>query len=268
MNDDELRDALRPADGIEPLDPAKVIAGANRRRRRNLTAGGAAAAAVLAVVAGGVIAVNGTSGSPAIDPVSTPSNPSPSTARTPQASSAIEAQVLAGCRSAVAEADPHPGAKVTRQAVLSTADGTAIIIADGKYWAACDTGYQDGAREVSVRQPAEIVRPDAGDADAFAVANNVVTKAGKEYDYFWAGGLLPAGVKTVRYTFPDAASEDAVATDKYWLMRHWSPRADGQRTPGAPAKIRVRLLGANGAVLGDLRLEWGKQTCAQITHGC
>jgi hypothetical protein len=35
-----------------------------------------------------------------------------------------------------------------------------------------------------------------------------------------------------------------------------------------PAKIRVRLLAANGSVVNDFRLEWGAQTCAQISHGC
>ena len=100
--------------------------------------------------------------------------------------------------------------------------------------------------------------------EPFAVAGNQITKSGKQYDYYWAAGLLPTGVKTIVYTFPDGSMETAVVADKYWLMHHWTPVG----TYAATDRIKVRLLGANDAVLGDLRLEPGLHTCAQITHGC
>jgi hypothetical protein len=280
MNDDEIRDALRADEHIVPLDPAKVIAGARRRRRtRNLTTGGLAAVAVLAIATGGIITANGLNGSPAVDPPlgGTPTAvPSARTTGTPGAvaSSANPGEnVLARCQAALSGAEPRPGPKATQQAILPGADGAVVVIADSLYWAACDSGYNgNGVVEVSARRPAGLATPSTSDTDAFAVANSRVTKAGKDYEYYWAAGRLPAGVKTVRYGFPDGRTLDAVVTGKYWLMHYWSPSTAndgaGGSTPVQPAKIRVRLLAANGSVVNDFRLEWGAQTCAQISHGC
>jgi hypothetical protein len=280
MNDAEIRDALRPDEHIAPLDPAKVIAGARRRRRtRAQTTCGLTAVAVLAIATGGIIAANGLNGSPAVDPPpgGTPTPiPSARTTRTPGAVASSPNPVgnlLARCQTALSGAEPRPGPKATQRAILPRADGAVVVIADSKYWAACDTGYNvNGVVEVSARRPAGLATPSTSDTDAFAVANNRVTKAGKDYEYYWAAGRLPAGVKTVRYGFPDGRTMDAVVTGKYWLMHYWSPStADdggGGSTPGQPAKIRVRLLAANGSVVNDFRLEWGAQTCAQISHGC
>ena len=33
-------------------------------------------------------------------------------------------------------------------------------------------------------------------------------------------------------------------------------------------QIKVTLYGANGQPLRDFLLNWGEDTCAQITHGC
>lgn len=56
MNDNDLRDLLHAdPDGLSPLDPSRVIAGARRRRRtRGVLAAGIASAAVAVVVAGGI----------------------------------------------------------------------------------------------------------------------------------------------------------------------------------------------------------------------
>ncbi|GAB3814681.1 hypothetical protein [Kribbella italica] len=101
MNDhdfgDDLRDALRPDDGIRPLDPATVIAGAHRRRRmRGLAAAGLASVAVLAIAAGGLLASGsptGTAPAPAAPPTTgttgvrpgTPTPPGTPSAPTPPA---------------------------------------------------------------------------------------------------------------------------------------------------------------------------------------
>ena len=267
MNDEELRDALRPPDGIEPLDPARVIAGAHRRRRRGVAAGGAAAAAVLAVVAGSVLATNGTNGSSVVVPVSTPSSPRTTPKPTPSPPG-VAAADLAACRAGSEGESARVGPKASGQATLSAAEGTVFIVADGKNWVGCDTGYgQTWDKEVSVRKPGPIVKPDVGDVEAFAVAENLVTKGATQYEYVWAAGVMPDGVKTIRYTFADDTIEDAVVVGKYWLMHHWSP-AGGEGATPAPGKIKVQLIGTNGAVLADHELEPGLHTCAQITHGC
>lgn len=269
MNDEELREALRPRDGIEPLDPAKVIAGAQRRRRRTVAAGGASAVAVLAVVAGGFAVTNGTDGSLPVQPVGTPSS-APATPRTPSPSgtpATVGAADLAACRAAAEGEGSRPGAGASVPAVISAARGIAFIVADSKYWLACDTGYRSGsAKEVSARRPGSNAKPDVRDPRAFAVAENQVEVAGKPTGYYWAAGVVPDGVQTIRYTFPDGSTEDAVVSGKYWLMHHWSP--GGGVTPAPPGELKVRVIGVSGGVLADLRLEPGVHTCAQISHGC
>lgn len=264
MNDDELREALRAPGGIEPLDPANVIAGAHRRRKRGMAAGGAAAVAVLAVVAVSVIAGTRPSGSPVVERP-TPSVSTPKATRTtPQGPNV--ATLVAQCKAELRVHDLALGPKAAKQALLSSADGSLVVIADGKNWTACDTGYRQvgGSVKMSARSPGPIRRPTTSDADAFAVANNVVTRAGKDFDYYWAAGLLPVGVTKVSYSFPGGSSVDAVISGKYWLMRHSVPMTS---TPG-PERVEVRLLGANGSVLKKHVLQPGEQTCEQISHGC
>ncbi|TCM49332.1 hypothetical protein [Kribbella sp. VKM Ac-2568] len=283
MNDDEIRDALRPDDGIEPLDPAKVITGARRRRRkRELTTGSLAAVAVLAVVAGGIIATDGANSGAPVDPpvVGTPSSTPSARTSTPRATSTTAmsaAQLLANCKVALAEANPKPGANATQQALLESPQGSVMVIADSKYWAACDNGYSsEGEAQVSARRPAGLVAPSPQDKDAFAVAQNRLTQPSGNYDdfeYYWAAGRLPTGVKTVRYSFPDGRTVDATVQGKYWLMHYWSLQqtpggSEGGATPGATDKIRVRLVAADGTVVNDFRLAEPEQICAQITHGC
>lgn len=263
MIDDELREALRAPAGIEPLDPANVIAGAHRRRRRRgMAAGGAAAVAVLAVVSVSVIAGTRPSGSPVVEQpsVSTPKAPRV----TPQGPNV--ASLVTACQAELRGHELSLGPGAAKQALMTAADGTLIVIADGKQWAACDTGYRQvgGPVKMSARSPGAIRRPALSDADAFAVANNMVTRAGKEFDYYWAAGLLPVGVTTVSYSFPGGSSVDAVVTGKYWLMRHSVPMTG---TPG-PEPVEVRLLGAGGTVLKKFVLQPGEQTCEQISHGC
>ena len=78
--------------------------------------------------------------------------------------------------------------------------------------------------------------------------------------------MLPAGVATVRYSFVDGAVVDAEVSNGFWMMRHVSTVPPGAHDLGD--RIRVQLLSPSGAVLNDVRLNWGTQTCAQISHGC
>lgn len=267
MNGDELREALRPPDDIESLDPARVIAGAHRRRKRGMAAGGAAVAAVLAVVAVGVIADSRPSGSPAVERP-TPSISTPKATRTTPQGPNVPA-LVAQCKAELRAHDLALGPTAAKQAILSTADGTLMVVADGKNWTACDTGYRQVGHpvEMSVRNPGPIRRPAITNVDAFAVANNLVTKAGKSFDYYWAAGLLPSGVTTVSYSFPGGSTVDAVVEGKYWLMHHWVPMAGAESTASSE-RVEVRLLGPGGAVLKKFKLQPGLQTCEQISHGC
>jgi hypothetical protein len=43
---------------------------------------------------------------------------------------------------------------------------------------------------------------------------------GKEYEYYWAAGILPAGVAKISYTFPDGVTTNSVVQGKYREMQH------------------------------------------------
>lgn len=274
--EDDLRAALAPDGTIGSLDPARVIAGARRRRKvRALATTAVAVIAVAGVATGGFLAGGQSLGQ---DPDPADPGPttlvSPSPPRTPIPSAKNTATVAphatpgavpistAKCVAAL-NGEPGPGPAAAQRNLLSDESGTTIVIADGHYWTACDN---TSGQEVSARRPERLKKPSAQDADAFAVANNVVDRPAGQRDFYWAGGMLPAGVAAIRYTFPDGAIEDAAVDGGFWLMRHLSD----QTPPTGPptTRIRVRLLSASGTVVNELQLVWGPQTCAQITHGC
>lgn len=271
LPEDDLRGALAPDGSIAPLDPARVIAGARRRRKvRGLATTAVAAIAVAGVATGGFLA-GGRSLGQAPEPASpgpttliSPNSPTPpaTTPRSPASTPGAIPITAAACRTAAAS-EPGPGPKATQRSLLSDETGTAIVIADSRYWVACDNTF---GRQVSARRPARLQKPSPQDTDAFAVADDLITRPDGEREFSWAGGMLPDGVAKIRYTFPDGATEDAVVHGGFWLMRHVSDRVPPSGPP--TTTIRVRLLSASGAVVNDFRLTWGVQTCAQISHGC
>jgi len=284
--EDDLRVALLPDDSIAPLDPARVIAGARRRRKvRGLAAAGVAAVAVIGVAAGGFLAGGGSLGNapqPA-DPgltvpaptLATQDRPTPRPSETPNASTPPETETagpegtgstaapptVASClQEAAAAGEPAPGSAAKQRGSL---DGRLIVVADGNYWMACDNTFRPTP---TARKPAKLQRPSTQDNNAFAVAGNTITTAAGERDFFWAAGMLPTGVATVRYSFVDGAVVDAEVSNGFWMMRHVSTVPPGAHDLGD--RVRVQLLSPSGAVLNDVRLNWGTQTCAQISHGC
>jgi hypothetical protein len=181
----------------------------------------------------------------------------------------LPADPIAACKSLLSNADkPKPGAGAKAVARIDGTPGSVLILADNKNWAGCDTAYARANTEGSLRQPAKIAVPAATDRDAFAVAENIVPVNGKQYEYYWAAGLLPKGVAKVSYTFPDGVTADSVVKGNYWVMQHQEAKAWHEGDDAARPQIKVTLAKANGAVVNSFRLSYGKQTCAQITHGC
>jgi hypothetical protein len=215
---------------------------------------------VIGVAAGGFLATGRTLGNEAepAGPAPTMASAGPTTPRTPRTSTAFPPTVTSCLQAAAASGEPAPGSTAKQRGLL---DGSLIVVADSNYWMACDNTFR-----LSARKPAELRKPALDDNDAFAVANNTVTTADGERDYFWAAGLLPESVATVRYRFVDGAVVDAKVSNGFWMMRHTSTVPVAVRDLGS--RVRVQLLSSTGAVLKDVRLNWGTQTCAQITHGC
>ncbi|WP_433164598.1 hypothetical protein [Kribbella sp. CA-247076] len=168
---------------------------------------------------------------------------------------------LSDClQSAATAGDPTPGPAAKLRGSLA---GRLIVVADSNYWTACDNTFRPSP---SARRPAKLRKPGLQDDDAFAVAGNAVQTPAGLRDFFWAAGMLPDGVATVRYGFADGAVVDAEVSNGFWMMRHVSTAPAGAPTPAN--RIRVQLLSPSDAVLKEFRLDWGTQTCAQISHGC
>lgn len=181
------------------------------------------------------------------------------------------ADPVVACKSWLKDADAEnsPGSGAKAVARLDGAPGTVLILADSKNWAGCDTAFaRTGGGRGSIREPARVTGPAPGDAEAFTVANNSIPVNGKQYQYYWSAGRLPAGVTKISYAFPDGQTTNAVIQGKYWLMQHQTPTPskDGDFPPAT--MIKVTLYGAHGKPLRDFLLVWGEDTCAQITHGC
>jgi hypothetical protein len=176
---------------------------------------------------------------------------------------------VAACTALLAGADQNrPGRTAKLVARLDGEPGSIVVLADAKDWAACDTVYGRQNGRGSLRAPARISKPSAKNTSAFAVAANLIPRDGKDYNYYWAAGLVPSGVAKIAYTFPDGTTAQAVVKGNYWMVQHQDPRP---WTPGSDAgarQIAVKLTAANGSVVRTFELEWGTHTCAQITHGC
>ena len=293
--EDDLRAALAPDETIASLDPARVIAGAHRRRRvRGLAAAGVAAVAVIGVAAGGLLASGGSLGYapqpaepgptapvPSLAPQTTetprptalPSlaptgsrwagskTASPETSGPESTTTTVLPPTMASClkeAGAVSEQAPGVGAKQR-----GSLDGRLIVVADSDYWVACDNTFRPTP---TVRSPDRLEKPKIQDNDAFAVAGNTIDTAAGQRDFYWAAGMLPSGVATVRYTFADGSVVNAKVSNGFWMMRHVSTVAS--TAPSPANRIRVQLLSPTGGVANDIRLNWGTQTCAQISHGC
>jgi len=91
---------------------------------------------------------------------------------------------------------------------------------------------------------------------------------------FVTGGALPEGVTGIEYTWPDGHTETArITTDdagrQWWSMGYVpteGPMTDKNRSLLSfdPVKVKVYLSG----VVDDYTLQWGRDECAQVNHGC
>ncbi|MEV6287075.1 hypothetical protein [Kribbella sp. NPDC051770] len=170
---------------------------------------------------------------------------------------------VAACKRLLTD-QPHPTRSAKPVARLDGAPGSIVVLADASHWAACDTAYARQNNEGSLREPSRIAA--SSKLAAFAVAHNLIPRGGKEYNYYWAAGVLPKDVTAVTYTFPDGATTKAVVQGNYWLLQHQDPKP---WTPGSETtqRIIVKITKSNGTTRTE-KLDWGTHTCAQITHGC
>jgi hypothetical protein len=157
-----------------------------------------------------------------------------------------------------------PGRSLAGKVAKHGANGWTVVVADGVHAWACSV---DDAVSPSKSLPAPPLA-QVGVSDV-AVSDNVLGWEGPQSgEYVWAGGPVPRGVTTIRYTFPDGHVEPAVLSGGFWAMRYdalatFVPEGHNQNEA---APISVRLSGPGGT--RTFKLAWGEDTCNQVSHGC
>ncbi len=239
-------------------------------------------AAVFALVAGGTYALAGGDGSdqgaePAgsgqNQPTTIPPEPTPPTTQ-PAPPPADDWQVpedeaYARCAQAVRQTGAvrgdGPAGNLEGVVWSATPEGTTVVMTGGDQAVACNV-----APDLAVSHPVD-AQPPAQPAERdfdFALGAALNVGAGQG-DHTWAGGVLPAGVTSVTYAFPDGHEEQAVVQGDHWVMQYLSDRS-WSRDPDAT--VEVRLDGPAGPQTLELstmpvgqNLPFG---CNQVSHGC
>jgi hypothetical protein len=244
--------------------------------RRTWVVPTAAAAALLAVVAATGLVLTRTGGpdqsservpatstSPSVPPTVTPSElPSPS-----ETASAAPEKEVAPCEGAVRQV--LRGA--TSDLELRGPEGTTTFSVAGNRSVLCD----DSGGNPTVHAPHTIDPAPPVALETFEVSDTVVGEDhGRYVTAFVAGGLLPAGVESVAYTFPDSHVQEAEVRDddhgRTWWRMVYVARRGIITEPGTNQldldPITVRVTGPGGT--HDFTLRWALDTCAQVNHGC
>ena len=256
--EDDLRSALAPDGTIAPLDPARVIAGARRRRKvRGLATAAIAVVAVGGVATGGILA-----GGHCSARLRSPPDPGPTTLASPRpdinaadhrrrspSGPAISPATASPVRRsrrrpavAALNGEPGPGAAATGRSLLSDESGTH----DRHRGQPLLDGVRQHVRAAGVgataRAAAEAERTGHGRLRGRGQRDH--PRGRSSASSTGPAGCCPTVWQTIRYTFPDGATEDAQVDGGFWLMRHVSEqmpsgRSVGDQDPG-PAAVRVR----------------------------
>jgi hypothetical protein len=91
---------------------------------------------------------------------------------------------------------------------------------------------------------------------------------------FIAGGPLPQGVTGIDYAFPDGHVESAVLRTDDAGRRWWAMAYVPSEGPLADPRLNllrldpVRVIVSSSDVQNEVVLQWGRDECAQVNHGC
>jgi len=249
-----------------------------------------AAVAVLAIAMGGAYAAfwpgdgGPVSPAPAIQETTAPADsPSPAPTEPPSDAPTLE-------ESAPPSSEPPPGgpdedwgaediprttcAREVRprgaEQVVSwpTSVGEVGIWVAGDSWALCE---QSG--RIATVHAARPLGEEQLDKDAFNFSTSTYDwNAQQFFTAYVAGGPLVVPHERITYTFPDGHTEQArIATDaagRQWWSVAYLP-TEGIMTSGNSSKWDpVKVEDALSGVVNTYRLDWFRNGCAQVNHGC
>jgi hypothetical protein len=236
----------------------------------------AAAAALLAVVAATGLVLTRTGGPDQVEPAPAASTPpsasapvTPSELPSPSAtasSPAVEHKV-APCDGEVPQVLRHASSDLA----LRGPEGSTTFYVAGNRYVLCD----DSGGNPTVHAPHTIDPAPPVALASFEVSDTIIdADHGRYVTAFVSGGLLPAGVASVAYTFPDGHVQEAEVRDddggRTWWRMVYVARRGVITEPGTNQldldPITVHVTGPGGT--HDFTLRWALDTCAQVNHGC
>ena len=158
------------------------------------------------------------------------------------------------------EYSPTPGPDLTGRVWVTSTRATTVVVADSQATWSCNlepdiATSTAGKVDIGYPEPSDFSIAYWQDSDGAYV--------------WWGGGALPAGVESVKFTFPDGIEVYTETRDGYWVMQHLT-RNDYESDNHKPIVVRVTSpIGYGGAShYSDLPLRWGDDTCDQVNHGC
>ena len=154
-----------------------------------------------------------------------------------------------------------------------SAKGTTTYWVAGDRYVLCD----DSGGKATTHRAAPLAPPDEPTAGDLRFSSKVLTMDQDQMVVaFVAGGLLPERVEDITYEWPGGHVETAdVETDaegrRWWRMEYTSydgPLSDPQQNRLELGPVAVTVVGVG--TLGDetVVLEFGRDDCAQVNHGC
>ncbi len=198
-------------------------------------------------------------GTPSEEPAGSPSPPSPTETAGEQDFAPCEGEAQQVLRGAASDL------------MLQGPEGTTTFYVAGNRYVLCD----DSGGNPTVHAPHTIDPAPPVAVASLKVSTGIIDTVHRHYvTAFVAGGLLPAGVATISYSFPDGHVQKAEVQDDdqgrtWWRMVYIA--RDGIITePGTNQldldPITVHVTGSGGT--HDFTLRWALDTCAQVNHGC
>ena len=276
--DDDTRARIRARLAEETSSTGHASTGHSSTRRWLLPI--AAAVAVLVIAMGGAYAAFWPGDDEPADPApAMQESTEPSAAPTTPAQS-TEPETLP---SSSPSTQQDPAAKLCARAVAEQLTGAEQVVSwelpkgESGIWVAGDRSVlcEDSGGIATAHGARPVSASPMVDREALGFSSSTYYMDRRQaLTAYVAGGPLPEGVTGIDYAFPDGHTERAhVKSDEsgrsWWSMAYVpydSPLADPQRNILSfdPVQVTVSLSGAQHRYT----LEWGRDDCAQVNHGC
>ena len=84
-----------------------------------------------------------------------------------------------------------------------------------------------------------------------------------ERTLYWGGGVLPLGMNSVMFAFPDGHTQAAIVEQGHWVIQYFQTEPNN-----TPPQVYVTITGPVDSRKTELVLEEAEGLCNQIVGGC